>query len=94
MTRKKFYFKAVANSCMRCHEPTNDPNPFCICDKCKAKENRYLELIDIYSNREKPLSAENLAEMLLNILKQKSVPIEYIFDVFDTMDKMEDKWLI
>lgn len=88
MAKEEFGFKVVVNSCMICHEPTNDPNPFYICDKCQAKYDRCMELIDMYSDREKPLCAENLAEMFLNIIKQKPVSVEFLFDMFDKMDKM------
>lgn len=88
MTREEFEFKAVVNGCMICHKPTNDPSPFYVCEKCNTKFDRCMELIDMYSDREKSLSAENLAEMFLNILKKKPVSIEYIFNMFDEMDKM------
>lgn len=84
----QFGFKTVANSCMICHEPTKSPNPFYICDKCKAKQDRIEELIDMYGELGKPLSHEHLAEMFLNIIKQKPVSTGYIFDMFDKMDKM------
>ena len=90
MVKETNRFKTVVNSCMICHELTKNPNPFYICDKCKAKQNRFEELIDTYGELGKSLSHENLAEMFLNIIKQKPVSTGFIFDMFDKMDKMGD----
>lgn len=35
--QKDIKIKTICNCCLICHERTNNPNPFYICDKCKAK---------------------------------------------------------
>lgn len=35
--QKDIKIKTICNCCLICHDGTNNPNPFYICDKCKTK---------------------------------------------------------
>lgn len=52
-TKKEIRFKMVCNSCMLCKKPTNDPNPFYICNECKKRNKILSDVVDsVMSNKE------------------------------------------